>query len=296
MSKTNIGLVEYAKSKINLPTIYMLGGFGRKLTGAMIDSRINRGCAHTKRNEARIRQGIGAYCFDCVGLIKGYLWEKSLGVVYYNIPSGSDQNVGMMWRSARRTGTLETMPDIIGLLVFTGDLGHVGIYIGKNTQGEREYIEATPAFNAWGVTKSNDKIRKWTHWGEYHLIEYVQPKPEPKPAQPLKVGDEVIVNGHLFKDSQGNGMGRELTDMKLIITIIREGAKKPYHVGRLGWVGSDSIKRENAPIAPKVYIVKRGDTMSGIARSLKVTLAHLIEKNPQIKNPNLIKPNDKIFY
>jgi LysM repeat protein len=178
---TNIGLVEYAKSKLSLPTIYMLSGFGRKLTSSQVSHRVNTmKCSHTIRNESRIRQGVGNYCFDCVGLIKGYLWEVEPGRVLYNQPSGSDQNVGMMYRSATEKGSIATMPDIKGLLVFTQDLGHVGIYVGK-VNGVNQYIESTPAWNAWGVTTSSDKNhpqghnRQWAFWGKYHLVEYLVP-------------------------------------------------------------------------------------------------------------------------
>ena len=43
-----------------------------------------------------------------------------------------------------------------------------------------------------------------------------------------------------------------------------------------------------------VYIVKKGDTLWGIARTYGVKLEKLIAANPQIKNPNLIYPGDKV--
>ena len=185
---TNIGLVEYAKSKLAIKTIYMLSGFGRILQSSQVTHRVvNMKCRHTIANEKRIRQGIGSYCFDCVGLIKGYLWEEDLGKVRYNVPSGSDQNVGMMYRSAVEKGPISTMPNIAGLLVFTQDLGHVGIYVGK-VNGVNQYIESTPSWNAWGVTTSADKghpqghNRQWAFWGKYHLINYVEPI---KPTQDI---------------------------------------------------------------------------------------------------------------
>lgn len=181
MAKTNEGLVTYVKSKLNVPTIYMLGGFGRKLTQANIDRRvITLKCPHTIANLTRIKAGIGRYCFDCVGLIKGYLWETSPGVVPYNVPAGSDQGVRMMWNAATVKGEdMNTMPDLPGLLVFTEDLGHVGVYIGKNALGKREYVESTPAFGFWGVGKSNDSMRTWGKWARYSYITYVQPVPVP---------------------------------------------------------------------------------------------------------------------
>lgn len=173
MSKTNIGLVEFAKSKLTQPTIYMLSGFGRVLTEANIQKRINKGCQHTIKYQATIRKGIGKYVYDCGGLIKGYLWETSPGVVGYNNPVGSDQNARMMYNASPQKGPLSTMPDIKGLLVFTADLGHVGIYIGKDSAGKRQYIEATPAWNKWGVCQSNDTIRTWAYWGKYKLVDYI---------------------------------------------------------------------------------------------------------------------------
>lgn len=43
-----------------------------------------------------------------------------------------------------------------------------------------------------------------------------------------------------------------------------------------------------------VYIVKKGDTLWGIARRYQVALTALIGANPQIKNPNLIYPGNRV--
>jgi LysM repeat protein len=45
-----------------------------------------------------------------------------------------------------------------------------------------------------------------------------------------------------------------------------------------------------------VYIVKRGDTLTGIARQHKMTLATLLQRNRQFQaNPDLIFPGDKVY-
>lgn len=44
----------------------------------------------------------------------------------------------------------------------------------------------------------------------------------------------------------------------------------------------------------KTYTVKKGETLSLIAKRNKMSLKDLVSKNPQIKNPNLIYPGQKI--
>ena len=46
--------------------------------------------------------------------------------------------------------------------------------------------------------------------------------------------------------------------------------------------------------AGSVYIVRKGDTLWGIAKRYGVALTTLITSNPQIKNPNLIYPGDRV--
>jgi 2',3'-cyclic-nucleotide 2'-phosphodiesterase/3'-nucleotidase len=42
------------------------------------------------------------------------------------------------------------------------------------------------------------------------------------------------------------------------------------------------------------YVVKRGDNLTKIARMHHVSLDQILEWNPQIKNPDLIHPGDRI--
>lgn len=247
MSKTNTGLVAYAQSKLTIPTIYMLGGFGRLLTQAQIDRRVNGlHCTHTIRNLKIIQSGLGRPCFDCCGLMKGYLWEERPGVVGYNIPAGSDQNASMMYNACPEKGPFASMLDIPGLLVFTQDLGHVGIYVGKDAAGQRQYIESTPAWNKWGVCQSNESIRKWAFWGRYSYITYIEPKIEPIITE-IKIGDIVYVSGVGRSSSMGTGRSTGVYSNRRM-KVIKALKNVPYKYGLstnmsapVGEIGSNYI-------------------------------------------------------
>ena len=57
---------------------------------------------------------------------------------------------------------------------------------------------------------------------------------------------------------------------------------------------NETVERKQENQEAAVYIVKKGDTLWGIAKRCGVTLTALIEANPQIKNPNLIYPGDRV--
>lgn len=70
--------------------------------------------------------------------------------------------------------------------------------------------------------------------------------------------------------------------------------------GRLTEVASDTTVpapeagNSAAGQTAAVYTVRKGDTLWGIAKGSGVTLTALIAANPQIKNPNLIYPGDRV--
>lgn len=57
-------------------------------------------------------------------------------------------------------------------------------------------------------------------------------------------GDSIILNGAVYRDSYGEGKGMTFKDYKSTITIVADLIRKcPYHVGSVGWVTPDSIKK-----------------------------------------------------
>ncbi|CAK7080670.1 LysM peptidoglycan-binding domain-containing protein [Tissierella sp.] len=57
---------------------------------------------------------------------------------------------------------------------------------------------------------------------------------------------------------------------------------------------SNTAPKTQQKTTTKTHTVKKGDTMWAIAKRNKMNLKDLIAKNPQIKNPNLIYPGQKI--
>ena len=160
-------LCRWAEQRLSRKTIYQLGGIGR------YDSS-------------------GRRVFDCVGLIKCYLWhDYGPGNTGYYGKTAPDINADQMYSRATVKGPISTIPEIPGLLVWQP--GHIGIYIGGG-----QVIESTA--KRWGsvgncVVKSQfrDKTAAmyrgtWTHWLRCPFLMY----PEEGSKMYLKPGYQSI--------------------------------------------------------------------------------------------------------
>lgn len=65
---------------------------------------------------------------------------------------------------------------------------------------------------------------------------------------------------------------------------------------KFGYLADQDPDRKNAQKkpAPKVYVVKKGDSLGKIAKANKMSLKDLLAKNPDIKNPDKISVGQKI--
>jgi len=136
-----------------------------------------------------------------------------------------------MYNASHEKGLMASMPDIPGILVMTEDLGHVGIYIGKEN-GINQYIECTPAWGAWGVTRSaasgSAHNRTWKYWCKYALVEYLPVGETTYQTHIQNVGDSVVA-----KDGEVSGTtGRAL---RVEAIIIHAKCKYRVHIQNVGW-------------------------------------------------------------
>jgi len=183
--KTAAGLVAWCKENLGMP--YWYACFGQKPTAALLDQKIRQyPKMWTPARIAKARSEIGKFprCFDCVNLIKGYIWARPDGSLKYNASQDVNAN-GMRLRSGAKP--ISTLPEIPGVLVFM--TGHVGVYIG----GGR-------VIECYGFKNVADRplsAQKWTYWGRCPWVEYpATPAPDnpvQAPTEGLQIGDRVRV-------------------------------------------------------------------------------------------------------
>lgn len=173
---TNEGLVKHAEKALKDNTRYMWGGIYRPITENYIQ-QLYKIYGKKQYSEARINElrkyiGKGYYGVDCVGLVKSYYWSGSpdggRGSKNYGKPGYPDVNAGGMFKAATEKGTIDTLPEIPGLILYSTTHPHVGVYVGNG-----EVIESTLSIRGDGVSKTKVKNWSgWTHWFKCPYIEY----------------------------------------------------------------------------------------------------------------------------
>ena len=212
-----------ADSFTEVPTIYMLGGFGKILDPKVIENAcINYSYNKNryKMYKAALASGKTYHAFDCSGLIKGILWGATPDTApVYASNNVKDLNAAGLEKICH--GLTNNMDDLKpGMLLFMP--GHVGIYAGFN-----KVIECTP---------------KWENKVQY--------------------------------------------------TWLRE--RDWRKAGYLSYIhySTDEVPKD---IELKIFVtVRKGDTLTKIAKRSNITVEEILFLNPQIKNADLIHPGEKV--
>ena len=207
--KTAKGLVEYANAQLGLP--YWYGTFGQKATAELYAAK-KKQYPELYKSWNDFPTQYGKRVHDCVGLIKGYLWsETATATPKYN--SSQDVSANGMLARCKENGSILTMPDVTGILVFMD--GHVGIYIGGGF-----VIEARG--HQYGVVKTALKSRPWKWWGKCPWIDYSDSSAtETEPKQEENAPKTVGVKCKKVRLKAGTWNVRKLpsTDSTIIKTV-----------------------------------------------------------------------------
>lgn len=168
MSKTNFGLVNYAKAQLGNP--YWWGTFGQYGTKDLYDLKKKQYPESyfwpydSSMDNKKVH--------DCSGLVKGYLMcENEYASPVYN-PS-FDMNAAGLYNFSKEKGHISTMPKTPGILVFYEGFGHVGIYIGND-----QVIQAA-GINSGVIQTTLSVDPHWGYWAKCPYVHYESIEQEP---------------------------------------------------------------------------------------------------------------------
>lgn len=312
MSKTNTGLVAYVKAKIGC--YYWFGTFGQMASRSLYNAKKKQYPKYYTASDFAKQIANPKQVFDCSGLIKAYLWTSSIDDVTPKYNSKQDFGATAFYDHAKVKGKLPNNNMKIGTLVFKGDdkdKSHVGVFVGDNT-----VVEAKG--HAYGVVSSAFSSGKWTHWAECNLIEYVEeaapvpdPVPEPTPAPaPVPSPQPVPAPSNdyegVWKVTAKDGLNMRTKPNKTIILTVPYGKEvtcdgssdgdwlKVTYKGKTGYCYKKYLSKVSAADPSAVYhTVKKGDTLSALARKYGTTVQKIVDLN-HIKNPNVIVIGQKL--
>ena len=160
MNNKAIELCIYAIGQLGRP--YWLGGFGQEATEDLYQRTKDR----LGINYPDYKSQLGKKVHDCCGLVKGFFWTPDADSTKYTYQKTMpDLGVDGQFDACTETGDINTIPEIKGILVFTQNMSHMGVYIGND-----EVIEARG--HDYGVVKTKLKSRNWAKWGKLKYLDY----------------------------------------------------------------------------------------------------------------------------
>lgn len=166
-TKNNLDLVKWSEFVADKGWGYVYGTYGTVLDTSLFESKIQQYPDEVGGHQDFIKENwLGKRTADCVGLIKGYSWYDVQGQTTILVSNGMpDIGADTMYENATEKGTIDTIPETLGLAVWKE--GHIGVYIG-----EGKVVEAFSTTT--GVIRSELSNGGWTHWLKIPYITYLE--------------------------------------------------------------------------------------------------------------------------
>lgn len=254
---------------------------------------------------------------NCVGYACGR-FNEIIGSMKYKTLCCNAEN--FIERAKQAGLQISNVPTLGGIMVWqkgatlsgNDGAGHVAIVERIDSANQIYTSESGYGSSAfWNSVRTNNNGR-WGLGSSYKFrgciinpaigdVHYVAPSNSQSTTSSntkFKVGDKVIINGSLYVSSNATSPSSKISNKTTTITRVATGALHPYNTtGDLGWMNESDIKlvssQSSTSTSTTTYIVKRGDTLSAIARRYNTTVNQLAKWN-NIKNINLIYVGQKL--
>lgn len=171
------GLVDYCLYWMDQPHCYSWDANGQYLTKEFLDTY--SACYPDwfgKDDRLELRREIqdqGVRAFDCIGLIKAYVWADYSQDNTSRRTDETNYYCKNVLHQDTPFGPLRDIPEVPGIVVWKK--GHVGIYLGDGQVLEctQEYYPKSGESKVGGIIISDIKDRGWSYWLEYPGILYL---------------------------------------------------------------------------------------------------------------------------
>lgn len=257
----------------NHKTLYVMGCFGAPMNSKN-KTRYTSNHSYNKQSERKKMINSATddtFGFDCVCLIKAILWgwngnkNHVYGGATYCSNGVPDIGTEEIVTNKYCTNISESMNNIaIGEILYLK--GHVGVYIGDG-----KVVECTPAWkNKVQITKLSQ--RDWIRHGKLNFIDYTS--------------TDVRKDIHTIALEVIDGLWGNNPERKERLT------KAGYDYRAV----QDEVNKIMADKSETIYVVKKGDTLSSIAKKYHTSWQEIYNDNKKVigKNPNLIRPGMKL--
>ena len=165
--KTIEGLLAWARQALEDKWVYWYGTCGYDCTESLLKKKTAQyGDPHYQESRQKTyKQHIAEkrVCSDCIGLFKSYAWDEDDDIdtrdSKYASNGHPDKGAKQALAACTVKGTIDTIPDIPGLAVWTKTGGHIGLYMGGGKVIEmrgfghicEENLLYKRAFKTWGL-------------------------------------------------------------------------------------------------------------------------------------------------